>query len=176
LSVNEQLAAACDTVNVCDAMSSVPVRADAVGFAATEKATEPPPVPLDPLVIVIQASLLAASQEHPAPAVTVAVPVPPVATTDWLVGVIEYVHDAPFCVTVNVCPATVTVPVRWLVLALAAALKLTVPLPLPDAPAVTVNQLVLLLTAVHPQPACVVTFVDPAPPPATTDWPVGEIE
>jgi len=43
------------------------------------------------------------------------------------------------------------------------------PLPLPDAPAVTVNQLVLLLTAVHAQPFCAVTLVDPVPPPATTD-------
>ena len=68
-----------------------------------------------------------------------------------------------------------TVPVRWLVLALALALKLTVPLPLPDAPAVTVNQPVLLLTPVHAQPACAVTLVDPVPPPATTDWLVGEI-
>jgi hypothetical protein len=62
------------------------------------------------------------------------------------------------------------------VLALAAALKLTVPLPLPDAPPVTVNQLVLLLTAVQAQPFCAVTLVDPVPPFATTDWLVGAIE
>ena len=66
-------------------------------------------------------------------------------------------------------------PVRWLMFGLAGALKLTVPLPLPDAPAVTVNQLVLLLTPVHAQPACAVTLVEPVPPPATTDWVVGEI-
>ena len=54
-------------------------------------------------------------------------------------------------------------------LAFAVVLKLTVPLPLPEAPAVTVNQLVLLLTAVHAHPLCAVTLVDPGPPPATTD-------
>jgi hypothetical protein len=70
----------------------------------------------------------------------------------------------------------VMVPVRCAVLAFAAALKLTVPLPLPDAPAVTVNQLVLLLTAVQAHPASAVTLVEPVPPLATTDWLVGAIE
>ena len=58
----------------------------------------------------------------------------------------------------------------------ALALNVTLPVPLPDAPAVTVNQLVLLLAAVHAQPACAVTVLEPVPPPAATDWLVGEIE
>jgi hypothetical protein len=45
-----------------------------------------------------------------------------------------------------------------------------VPSPLPDAPPVTVSQLVLLLTAVHAQPAGAVTFVEPVEALATTDW------
>ena len=58
---------------------------------------------------------------------------------------------------------------------LAATLNATVPLPLPLAPLVTVIQLVLLLTAVHAHPAGAVTAVDPVPPPAATDWLVGDI-
>ena len=39
-------------------------------LAATEKVTNPLPVPLPPEVILIQLALLAAVQEHPAGAVT----------------------------------------------------------------------------------------------------------
>jgi len=56
---------------------------------------------------------------------------------------------------------------------LGAALNATVPLPLPLAPLVTVSQDVLLLTPVHAQPLGAVTFVDPVPPAAVTDWLVG---
>jgi hypothetical protein len=93
-----------------------------------------------------------------------------------LVDEIENVHPAPACVTVKTWPAAVIVPTRCDVLALAAAMKLTVPLPLPDAPVVTVNQAVLLLTAVHEQPKGAVTDVEFVPPPAATDRLVGEIE
>ena len=48
------------------------------------------------------------------------------------------------------------------------------PLPLPLAPLVTVSQEVLLLTPVHAHPEGAVTVVDPVPPPAITDWLVGE--
>ena len=82
-------------------------------------------------------------------------------------------HDAAFCVTLNVWPPIVIVPVRALVFGLADALNATVPDPLPLAPLVTVNHDVLLLTPVHAHPAGAVTAVDPVPPPATTDWLVG---
>jgi len=81
------------------------------------------PLPLAPALIVIQASLLAAVQLQPVPAVTVTVPV--VATDDVRfdeVGAIVNVHGAPACVTVKVCPATVIVPVRDVVPVLAATL------------------------------------------------------
>jgi hypothetical protein len=68
------------------------------------------------------------------------------------------------------------VPARVVPLGFAAALKLTVPFPLPVAPAVTVNQLVLLLTAVHAHPVGDVTAVEPVPPAATTDCDVGASE
>jgi hypothetical protein len=84
------------------------------------------------------------------------------------------VQAAAACVTVNVCPPTVSVPVRELVFGLDDALNATVPFPLPLAPVVTVNQDVLLLTPVQAHPAAAVTAVDPVPPPATTDWLTGE--
>jgi hypothetical protein len=77
---------------------------------------------------------------------------------------------------VNVCPPIVIVPARVVPLGFAAALKLTLPAPLPVAPAVTVNQLVSWLTAVHEQPVGDVTDVEPVPPPATTDWDDGASE
>ena len=45
-----------------------------------------------------------------------------------------YAEAMPGCVTLKLCPAMVSVPVRELVLLLAAALNATVPLPLPLAP------------------------------------------
>ena len=85
-------------------------------------------------------------------------------------------HAAAAWFTVNVWPAIVIVPVRVLVFGLAVALKATVPAPVPLAPLVTVSQDVALLTPVHAHPVGAVTVVDPVPPPATTDWLVGEIE
>ncbi len=157
-------------------MASVPLRGLVFGFEEALKATVPLPLPLAPLVTVSQdVLLLTAVHEHPVSVVTDVEPVPPPATTDWLAGEIAYVHGVPACVTVNVWPATVSVPLRGVVLGLAAALNATVPFPLPLAPLVTVSQDVLLLTPVHEHPAAVVTLVEPVPPPATTDWLAGEI-
>ena len=95
---------------------------------------------------------------------------PPPAGTDRLVGYDRIrASEAAACVTVKLCPAIVSVPLRGLMLLLAAALNATVPLPLPLAPLVTVSHDVLLLTPVHAQPAGVVTAVEPVPPPAGTD-------
>ena len=73
--------------------------------------------------MVIHASLLAAVQLQPVPAVTVTVPV---AAADVVkfdeVGEIANVHGAPACVTVNVWPAIVMVPLRDVVPVLAATL------------------------------------------------------
>src|SRR5260370_566473 len=70
------------------------------------------------------------------------------------------------CVTVNVCPAAVSVPERAGP-EFGATEKLTVPLPAPLAPAVIVIQLTLL-TAIQLHPAPDVTVTDPGPPPAPT--------
>jgi hypothetical protein len=81
------------------------------------------PLPEAPAVTVIQASLLAAVQLQPVPAVTVTVPV---AAADVVrfdeVGAIVNVQGAPACVTLKVCPPIVIVPVRELVLVFALTL------------------------------------------------------
>src|SRR5437764_10466386 len=89
----------------------VPVRA-AAELAAALKLTVPFPLPLAPDVSVIHESLLVDVQVQPEPAeMLIGVPGPPVASTAWLVGLIEAEHP-PLCVTVNVWPAMVSVPVR----------------------------------------------------------------
>jgi hypothetical protein len=75
---------------------------------------------------------------------------------------------------VNVCPATVIVPVRA-VPVLFATEKFTAPLPLPGVPEVIVIHPSLLM-AVHPQPAPAVTLTAPGPPDSVKDWLVGLIE
>ena len=65
----------------------VPVRALVFGLADALNATVPVPLPLAPLVTVNHdVWLLDAVHAHPAGAVTAVDPVPPAATTDWLVG------------------------------------------------------------------------------------------
>ena len=81
------------------------------------------PLPDAPAVIVIQLALLAAVQLQPVPAVTLTVPV---AAADEVrfddVGEMVKLHGTPACVTVNVCPPIVIVPVRVDVVVLAATL------------------------------------------------------
>ena len=68
------------------------------------------------------------------------------------------VHEpVPACVTVTVCPAIVSVPVRVPDVVFASTLYVTVPLPVPLPPPVTVIQPVLLLTALQAHPLVVVT-------------------
>lgn len=83
----EQAAAACVTVKVAPAIVSVPVREVVTVFAATLNDALPGPVLFAPPVTVIHESLLTAVHPHPAATVTVALPVPPAAATDWLSGV-----------------------------------------------------------------------------------------
>jgi hypothetical protein len=83
------------------------------------------------------------------------------------------VHGTPACVTVNVCPPTVIVPVRLALPVFAAALNDTVPVSEPLAELVI--QLAPLV-AVQLQPAIVVTVKEPVPPAAGTDCETGESE
>jgi hypothetical protein len=106
--------------------------------------------------------------------VTVLVPVPPEARSDWLTGEMVY-EQVPVWVTVNALPAAVTMPTRVVAVVLAATVKVTVPFPDPDAPPVTAIH-VTLLAAVHAHPAAVVTVLVPVPPDATNDPLVGDID
>ena len=168
---NVHPAAACVTVNVWPATVSVPLRGDVFGLADALKPTLPVPLPVAPLVTVSHpVSLLTPLQPQPAGAVTLVEPVALPAAIDWLGGEMEYVHGAPACVTLNVWPPTVNVPVRGTELAFADALNPTLPLPLPAAPLVIVSHPVLLLTPVQSHPVGAATAVEPVPPVDATDW------
>ncbi len=166
---------ACVTVKLLPAIVSVPERVEIPAFAAAVNETEPFPDPDAPDVTVSQPSLLTAVHAHPAGAVTATLPLPPVEAILCDVGEIVSVHVIPACVTVKVLPAIVSVPVRDDVDVLADTPKLTEPFPDPDAPAVTVSQPVLLLTAVQAQPEGAVTATVPVPPPDATLCDVAEI-
>jgi hypothetical protein len=78
------------TLNVWLPIVMVPVRALVVGLADALNATVPVPLPLAPLVTVNHdVWLLTPVHAHPVGAVTAVDPVPPLATTDWFVGVNE---------------------------------------------------------------------------------------
>ena len=142
-------------------------------MAATAYVTVPFPLPLLPPVTVIQLSLLEAAQLQPLPAATLTLAPSPAAATVWLVGDTAKLHAALLCVTVTVCPATVSVPLREVVAVLAATVYMTVPFPLPLPPPVTVIQL-LLLVAVQLQPLPAATLTLAPSPAAATVWLVGD--
>ena len=160
------------TVAACPAIVSVPVRGLVAVFAATVYATVPFPVPLPPLVTVIQDALLAPVQAQPVVVVTAVVNDPPAAAAVCAFGEIVKLQ-IPLCVTVSVCPAIVSVPVRGLVAVFAPTEYATVPFPVPLSPLVTVIQ-DALLTPVHAQPVVVVTAVVNDPPPAAAGCAVDE--
>jgi hypothetical protein len=140
------------------------------------KPTDPLPVPAAPELTVIHGAPLVAVHAQAAVVVTATVVVLALASTLWLVGAIEYVQGgAPAaCMTLNVCVATVSVPVRAAPV-FAATLKPTDPLPVPAAPDVTVSH-TELLAAVHVQAAVVVTVSVPVLAVAGTLSDVGAIE
>ena len=83
-------------MNVCPAIVSVPVRGLVEVFAATVYATVPFPVPLPPLVTVIQDALLEAVQaQTEALAMTDTVPLPPTAVGELAVGDSETSQTIP---------------------------------------------------------------------------------
>ncbi len=133
------------------------------------------PLPVAPALTVIHVALLLAVHEQPVAAVTVTVPVPAADVTLADAGEIVRLHGAAACcVTVNVDPAMVSVPVRLVVPVLAALLNVTVPDPEPDAPVLTVIH-ATLLTVVHEQPVPAVIVLLPVPPTAAIDWEEGEM-
>ena len=82
------------TVTACPAIVSVPVRGLVEVFAATVYATVPFPVPLPPLVTVIQDALLPPVQVQPVVVVTAVVNDPPAAATFCAFGAIAKLQVA----------------------------------------------------------------------------------
>jgi hypothetical protein len=128
----------CEIGTACPAIVSVPVLAAEPPLAETRYRTEPLPLPLLPLRIVIQEPDRVAIHVQPDGAVTVMVIVPPGGLTPWLVGEIVYVHP-PFWETANVDVPTVIVPVREADELFPAIEYSTVPVPVRDPDPVTVN-------------------------------------
>jgi hypothetical protein len=111
------------TENVHDALGSViaklfpaivrnAVLPSVVVLGAAVNPTLPEPVPAVPLEIVTHDAPLVAVQLHPEDVVTMTVPLPPAADSDWLVGEIVYAQAVAAWLTENVLPPAVTVPVR----------------------------------------------------------------
>jgi hypothetical protein len=153
-------AACCVTVSVWPPIVTDPLRAAPL-FAATAICTVPFAAPDAPAVMVIHASVVEAVQAQPAPAVTAISNVPPGACESTAVGKIEKVHGAALCVTVNVWPAIVAVPVRAAPV-LAATFSVTALPPVPE-PLTMVIQAALLADA-QPQDAPVETVTVEVPP------------
>ena len=124
-------------------------------------------------MIVSHAAFDVAVHAHPAPPVTLTVPVVAPAAGLALVGLIEYVHPLAW-LTVKVWPAIVIVPVRAASV-FAATEYPTEPLPEPLAPLVIVSHAAFDV-AVHAQPVPAVTATVPVEAPAPGLALVGEIE
>jgi hypothetical protein len=141
---------------------SAAVRGVALVLAAALNATVPEPVPLPPDVTVNHDALLLAVHAQPFVAVIVTEPAPPPDVIDRLVGDNVYEQESAACVTVNVPPAIVIVPVRGDCVVFAPILNVTVADPLAVAPLVIVSHCVLL-EEVQVQPAGLVTLTLPLP-------------
>ncbi len=161
-------AAACVIVNVLPPAVIVAVRDVAAVLAATVNATVPLPVPDAPPVMLTQDALSVAAVHAQlfAEAVNAMEPAPPAAGRFCSEGEIEKVHaaGAAACVTVNVLPAMLMVPLR-LEPVLASTRYSIDPLPLPDAPDVMVSQLAAA-AALQVQPDPAVTRIVPVAPSA----------
>ena len=111
---------------------------------------------------------MASVHAHPLAVVTLNCPVPPDAGNELPLIEAEYVHGSvpAACVTVNVLPAIVSVPVRLDVEVLAATVNPAVEDPVPPAPAVIHGTFEVDVQA---QPAAAVTPTLPLPPAAPID-------
>ena len=137
--------------------------------------TSPLPVTLAPKVMVIHDAVVLAVHEQSGPvAVTMTERVAPARGTVTFPRFSTNAQLVP-CITVNVCPAMVIVPVLAFV-GFAATVNVTIPLLLPMTPVVTVIH-ESLLTALHVQLVVAATLiVGPTPPDAPTVNVFGEIE
>jgi hypothetical protein len=113
---------ACATVRVRPATVSVPVLGAGDALAPTTYVTAPFPPLLGPApeLIEIHDVLLEADQTQPVGIVTLAMPLPPVASNDSVVDDRLAVHGAPSCVIVRSCPAMPIEPTRLVPLGFAS--------------------------------------------------------
>jgi hypothetical protein len=115
------------TVTVWPAIVSVPDRADDVVFARMLNCTCALPAPVAALFNEIQETFDVAVQAHPAEdAVTATALVEGAAATDTASGAAVNAHEdvaVAASVTVNVCPPTDSLPMRWAVEALGATVN-----------------------------------------------------
>src|SRR4029450_6156749 len=95
----------------CSATRIVPARAT-FPFAVTLNATTPLPEPEAPEVIMMNGHVVMAVHAHPSAVVTVRVADDAVAGRFTPVGEIVNMHGPAACVNVNICPETISVPVR----------------------------------------------------------------
>lgn len=101
------------TLKRSDPMLKSPSRELVLVLGATKYLTWPSPkLPSRPGdMIVINSALFCTSQKQSFDAVTLTLPSPPLAGKDAPLGEMETEQKRPSCVTVNVCPAMVSVPV-----------------------------------------------------------------
>ena len=126
-------------------------------------------VPANEVVAWIHPAKLCATGVHPATAVENGNDpgAPPDATVTFELPS-AYVHPAPASVTVYVCPAIVSVPIRVVAFGFGAAVKFTSDVPaLPDPEIVSQSVLLLVEPQVHALAA--ITPAAPAPPLDGTD-------
>ena len=149
------------TVNVSPAIVSVPPRA-APELAATLNATDPLPVPAAPEDTSMNGELLVAVhwQSNPWVTVTAIVPVPPLASKDWLVGLSPNVQAAADWEIVRLNWLMVTVPERCAP-ELAWTLSVTVPLPRPVVGAMVMKADPLPAVQLHAAPVMTSSVRDP---------------
>jgi hypothetical protein len=143
-------------------------------FAATVNPTWPLPAPLAPAVMAIQGVPVDAVHVHSAAVATDTAPGPPAAAivSDEGASVVTQTGRPSAWVTVTVCPATRTDPVRDPP-ALGLTVSRVVPFPLPSAPdATSIHG--ASLAAVQLQPSLASTVMVTSPPPGGTVELTGE--
>ena len=141
-------------VTVRPATVNAPVRSPPV-FAATVNATVPLPVPPATATVIHGAADDVVQGQAPCDASTRTEPLPPAAANVCAAGLTVNAQSGADWVTVNVCPAMVSEPVRSAPV-FSPIDSDTVPLPVPAPPDATVIH-AALETAVHAQPLAVVT-------------------
>lgn len=131
------------------------------------------PDPVADPATIIHESEVDEPQPHVNCVVTAMVPVPPLAGTMTLIGVIENAHDALGSVMEKLFPPIVRKAVLPSVVVLGAAVNETVPVPVPDVlPEIVTHDAPLVAVQAHP--GVVVTVTVPLPPAADSDRFAGE--